>query len=856
MLSLSHLGYDSSGFSWIIESDRTNVVQTMYQLQVSLHQDFTSSFYDTGEISSCSSVCVPAVGLDLPSSETVYWRVKVWDNHDEDSGWSDPQVIITNPNQKEWKAKFITPETSEDASLAKGKLLRKEFDIDSEITRATVYATALGIYELHINGQRVGDALLTPGWTEYEERLLYQTWDVTALLKKGKNAVGAVLGSGWYKGDLAGWLGRRNIYGDRNAFFMQLDIRYENDKKQVEITNDNWKHSDGPIIFSELYHGETYDAREEKHGWNTADYNDNSWTKAEVLDVDYKKLAPQDGQLVKRQDILPVKEIIVTPEGETVLDFGQNLVGWVRFTVSGKKGDTVKLRHAEVLDHNGNFYTANMRDARNEILYMLKGDKNEVFEPHFTFQGFRYVSVDEWPGTINPEDFKAVVIHSDMNRVGEFECSHELLNKLHHNILWGLKGNFVDIPTDCPQRDERLGWTGDAQVFARTSTYLMDTRTFFIKWLRDLRISQKESGAVPHVVPDILSGKFTEDDVNENVDSVSGWGDAAVICPWAMWLAYGDKKALGECYESMKAWVDFIRNRATDGLIWNTDFQLGDWVALDAKEGSYFGATATDLIATAYYAKSTEILAKTAEILGFYDDKVSYESLLKNIKDAYAKEFFSHTGRLVSPTQTAHILSLAFDMTPEDYKKRTIQGLLKLIEDNDGHLTTGFLGTPYFCQVLADNGCLKNAYDLLLKEDYPSWLYQITKGATTVWEHWDGIKPDGSMWSDKMNSFNHYAYGSVGEFLYRVVAGIDTDLERTGYKHIVIKPQPGGGITHTRAKVLTPYGDASIKWDIKNSVFSLNAVIPHNSSATITMPDGTKNDVGSGAYSFSCKIDQ
>jgi len=495
-----------------------------------------------------------------------------------------------------------------------------------------------------------------------------------------------------------------------------------------------------------------------------------------------------------------------------------------------------------------------LRAARNEIHYTLHGRGNETFEPHFTFQGFRYVCIDKWPGDANPENFEAVVVHSDMKRIGQFECSNPLLNQLHHNILWGLKGNFVDVPTDCPQRDERMGWTGDAQVFIRTSTYLMDVNGFFIKWLRDLRAAQFENGAVPFVVPDVLTGNFGDGDIISNAEAVSGWGDAAVICPWALWLAYGDEEVLRESYDSMKAWVEYIRNRATDGLIWNRDFQLGDWVALDAKEGSYFGATATDLIATAYYAKCTEILAETADILRKIEDKKLYAALLADIKEAYVNEFFTPNGRLCSNTQTAHILSLAFSMTPEKFKKRTVQGLLQLLKENDGHLTTGFLGTPYFCQVLADNGCLDEAYDLLLKEDYPSWLYQITKGATTVWEHWDGIKPDGSMWSANMNSFNHYAYGSVGEFLYRVVAGIDTHPVHTGYRHINMRPQPGGGLTYAKSSVDTPHGIAAIAWKIETGRFIFNAIVPNNSTATITLPDGRVHEVGPGEHSYSCSL--
>jgi len=856
MLNLSNLLYDNSGFSWILESDRTDVLQDRYHIQVSSKPDFSKTVWDTGETKNDRSVFVPSTGLHLPTCETVYWRVRIIDNHGDDSGWSEPQSIITGPGKDDWQVNFITPETDEDAKLSKGKLLRAEFPLDGEVERATVYVTAHGMYELFINGQRVGDALLTPGWTEYDKRVLYQTWDVTGLLRDGKNAVGATLGAGWYKGDL-GWLtlgGLRNLYGNKNALLVQMDVRFNDGRRKIIGTNDKWKYSDGPIQYSELYHGEIYDARQEKPGWNLPGYDDSRWSDVKVFDYEYSPLTPQDGPLVRRQEVLSAKSMTITPKGETVLDFGQNISGWVRFTVSGQSGDVAKLRHAEVLDSDGNFYTENLRAARNEITYTLRGGEKETFEPHFTFQGFRYVCIDSWPDDKpNPDDFQAVVIHSDMQRTGEFECSHKLLNQLHSNILWGLKGNFVDIPTDCPQRDERLGWTGDAQIFINTSTFLMDTRAFFVKWLRDLRAAQFANGGVPFVVPDILTGKFGEGDVIANSESVTGWGDAAVICPWTLWLAYGDKETLRENYDSMKRWVEYIRARASDGLLWNTDYQLGDWVALDAKEGSYFGATATDLIATAYYAKCAELLAKSAKALGFEDDANQYKTLRDEIGKAYENEFFSPNGRLVSPTQTAHILSLAFGMTPEKHKRRTINELLQLLKDNDGHLTTGFLGTPYFCGVLADNGHLAEAYDLLLLEDYPSWLYQVTKGATTVWEHWDGIKPDGSMWSANMNSFNHYAYGSVGEFLYRVIGGIDSCEEKPGFKKIIVKPRPGGGITSARTSVLTTYGRVSTDWRIEKDKFMLKVEVPHNTTAIIHMPDGSQQEFGSGTYEISSK---
>ncbi|MBZ4670955.1 MAG: alpha-L-rhamnosidase [Oscillospiraceae bacterium] len=475
--------------------------------------------------------------------------------------------------------------------------------------------------------------------------------------------------------------------------------------------------------------------------------------------------------------------------------------------------------------------------------------------------------VEEYPGDFSIDNFNAIVVHSDMKPTGSFSCSNEMLNKLQHNILWGLKGNFVDIPTDCPQRDERLGWTGDAQVFIRTACFLMETAPFFRKWLSDMKADQLSNGGVPYVIPDVLTD-------GDGGHSSSGWGYAAVICPWTIYQCYGDKKILEEQYESMKQCVEYIHSHAENGVLWNTGFHFGDWLALDAKEGSYFGATPNDLVSTAFYAYSTDLVAKAARILGFENDAEIYEKLHKDIVKAFQDEFFTPAGRLAARTQTAHVLALMFDLVPEEHRLRTINTLLSLLEEKDWHLTTGFLGTPYLCHVLSRNGKLDAAYKLLLQEDYPSWLYQVKMGATTVWEHWDGIKPDGSMWSADMNSFNHYAYGAVGDWMYRVAAGLDTDSDLPGYKRILIHPQPGGDLTYAKAEYLSMYGKISIEWHISGKEIFIDIAVPHNTTAHVILPkaspecikgskasfatcaQGAETELGSGSYSFSYVYDK
>jgi alpha-L-rhamnosidase len=838
------LGTKKPRFSWIIESDMYNVIQMLYRLQVSLDEKFENIIWDTGVVNSSKSVNVEYDGPSLKSSTRYYYRVRITDNYGQESMWSEIGYFETAlMDASEWKAKFITPENEDEGNSSKGKYLRQEFTLDGEIAFARIYATALGMYEIYINGKRVGDDLFTPGWTSYKKRLQYQTYDITNLLVNGANAVGAIVGAGWYKGDLAGWTGRRNVYGNRTALLAQILIRYADGREQLVITDETWKASDSPILYSEIYHGEIYDTRLEQSGWNLPNFDDGNWYPVDVLNWDMSTLIPQEGLPVRRQEIIKPISIVITPKGEKVIDFGQNLAGWVKFSVKGNLGDKVILKHAEVLDSEGNFYTENLRSAKQRIEYILKGDGVETFEPHFTFQGFRYVKIEEYPGEPSLENFSAVVIHSDMKRMGKFTCSNELLNQLYHNIVWGLKSNFIDVPTDCPQRDERLGWTGDAQVFIETSCFIMNTAPFFRKWLHDLKADQLENGGVPFVIPDVLGGHLENDKLIQQDHSSSGWGDAAVICPWTIYQYYDDVNILKDQYESMKSWIEYIRANAKDGVIWDSGFHFGDWLALDAKEGSYFGATPNDLVATAFYAYSTEILAKTAKILGNLSDYEEYLSIHDKIVKAFQDEFFTPSGRLAVRTQTAHVLVLMFNLVPDKYRARTIQTLIDLINENSGHLTTGFLGTPYICHVLSNNGKTKEAYSLLFKEDYPSWLYQVKKGATTVWEHWDGIKPDGSMWSADMNSFNHYAYGSIGSWLYREIAGLNVDPDMPGFKHIIIKPKPGGDLTYAEVEYLSAYGRIFASWSIRGGDMAVDIAVPPNTKAKIILPQASSETI-------------
>lgn len=823
-------------FSWTLKSDLTNIIQTGLRIQVAIDERFEQIYWDSGKRSSEDSVYTQYDGPKLIGKCKYYWRVRVTDSTGDASGWSKTAWFEMAPDKTDLQAKWIAPyDSTVDARV---KLLRKSFLITEPLKHARLYASSLGTYFAQINGHRVGERLYAPGWTSYESRLLYQTYDITDLLIEGENTLTIWLANGWYKGELA-FRNEPCQYGNQRAFWGQIYVVCEQENEKVIYSDDSWQWAQSPLLFAEWYHGEIYDARLR---------HPNDWHPVTVLSRGISELVPDDGVAVRCQETFTTDSIITTPAGEQILDFGQNIAGFVRFSVCGREGDRVVLHHAEALDAQGNFYTDNLREARQRVEYICHGREEESFEPLFTTQGFRYVRIDEYPGEPDPSSFTAVSVYSDMQPIGDFSCSHELINRLQRNIVWGMRGNFIDIPTDCPQRDERLGWTGDAQVFCNTACFLYDTRAFFRKWLRDLASDQRYDGGIPYVSPDILQNQT--DKFQLGAHSSSAWGDAATIIPWTLFLNYGDLTLLREQYPMMKAWVEYIRARA-NGNLWDSGEHYGDWVALDAEEGSYTGATPKTLIATAFYAHSTQLLSHAAKVLGLTSDAKEYSDLYDAIKDAYLRVHFTQDGVLTVCTQTAHALSLAFGLVPKNCDRKTANALAELISEAGGHMTTGFVGTSYLLHALSQNGELSSAYKLLVREEYPSWLYQVLQGATTMWEHIDGIKPDGTMWSPDMNSFNHYAYGSIGSFLYGEVAGVKIDTNRPGYKHVYITPCPQGGFSYAQASLQTPYGELRVKWEAANGKLSLNVFVPHNTTATIRWPDGTTKDVGSGPLSIT-----
>jgi alpha-L-rhamnosidase len=839
------------GFSWKITGTGNNIIQTAYSLRVATDNKFPAGkiLWQSGKRESEESVLQVYKGSDLKSGQRYYWQVKVWDNKGRESKWSEVAFLETGLLSKsDWKAKWIEME-GDTQRYSPSPHFRKEFPLTKSIVSARIYVTSHGFYELHLNGKKVGDQVLTPGWTSYGKRLQYQVYDVTDMLINGNNAIGAVLGDGWYRGTLA-WGNNWAIYGKKLGLFLQLKISFTDGSETVVVSDETWKVSnDGAIRMNDLYNGETYDATKKLTGWDMSGYDDKKWQNVKTGNYNNNLIASEGSPIRKIQEIKPVK-IFRTPKGKLIVDMGQNMVGWLRLKVAGTRGTVVTLRHAEVMDKFGEFYTTNLRAAKCQLTYTLAGTGEEIYEPRFTFMGFRFVEVTGFPGELTTDNLTGIVVHSDMAVTGSFECSNALLNQLQHNIQWGQKGNFVDVPTDCPQRDERLGWTGDAQAFCRTAAYNMDVSSFFTKWLKDVAADQKPGGEVPFVIPDILDKQGASTAL-----SSAGWGDVAVIAPWTMYLVYGDKRFLENQYPSMKAWVEYIRKKAGESYIWKGGSVFGDWLYYHPPVNNHTepdGYSDHDFIATAFFAYSTSILSATAGELGKADDEKQYSDLFKKIKEVFINEYVTNAGRVGTNSQTSYVLALMFNLLPENLTQKAAGFLVEDIKSRNNHLSTGFLGTPYLCHVLSSNGYTDVAYDLLLQESYPSWLYPVKIGATTIWERWDGQKTDSTFQDPGMNSFNHYAYGAIGDWMYRVSAGIET--MEAGYKHIVIQPHPSKRLTYAKASFESSYGTIASGWERKDGKILIKVKIPANTIATIILPSISADNVTEGGKTLSQNI--
>ncbi len=687
---------------------------------------------------------------------------------------------------------------------------------EKAVVSATLLITTLGVYQAFLNGERIGRFVMAPGWTMYDKRLQVQEYDVTALVRGGDNTLAVSVGKGWYHSRMA----QENIgcFDHPRAVLAELTVRYADGSEMQIVSDESWTARRSQVLFDDIYDGETVDAS----------LAPSPAGAVRVFEFGKDHLIPQQGEEVVEQERLKPVRMLTTPKGETVLDFGQNMTGYITFTVNAKKGDHISITHAEILDKDGNFYRDNYRGAQARIDYTCR-DGEQTYKPHFVFFGFRYIRIDEFPGAVDPEQFTAIAVYSDIRRTGRLSCSNAKLNRLFDNVFWGQRSNFLDVPTDCPQRDERHGWTGDAQVFARTAAYNFDVLNFFKKWTADIAAGQHEDGSIPKTVPDMRIRIF---------GGVSaGWADCATVCPWEMYRAYGDRQILADQYDCMKKYVAYITGATKDQYLWTGGQHYGDWLALDNPHHNCIGLSRPDFIASAYYALAVEIVIKTGRVLG--EDVSEYETLHRAIRNKFLATFNTYT------TQTEHIVALYFDLT--DDKPAVAAALAAKIHANGDRLDTGFIGTPYLLHALSDNGYADLAYTLLLQEKFPSWLFSVNQGATTMWEHWDGIREDGSMWSADMNSYNHYAYGSVADWVYSKAAGIQPVEEFPGYEKVRIAPIPDDRIGWLEASLDTRHGTVRSKWVHEDGRVRYEVDTPVEAEIVI---DGCSRRVAPGRYLF------
>lgn len=822
--------------SWQIQSDIRGTHQTAFQVFVASNETNLKNeielIWDSGRIESDQSIHFPYGGPELASGQRLYWKVRIWDEQGREAespyAWWEMGLL----EQAKWESQWIgAPFWGGPMTSSPAPYLRKDFSLEKQIVSARLYSTAIGLYECHINGEHIGDALLTPGWTDYNKRIQYQVYDVTEQLQAGMNTFGAILGDGWGVGHIA-WTGRQH-YADRPQLFAQIVVEFLDGTRQIIPTDETWKVTYGPILEADMLMGESYDARRELPGWAEPGYDDSSWWPVEIFKRDNVNLVATNGPAVKRQEELQPISIKKIPALNPlwIFDLGQNMVGWVRLVVRGEAGKTITVRYAEALNPDGTLYTINLRNARNTDHYTMKGAEEEIWEPRFTFRGFRYVEVQGLLEEPTLDTLTGVVIHSETPAIGFFECSDPLINKLQQNIVWSQKGNFIDVPTDCPQRDERLGYSGDAQVFIRTASFNKNVASFFTKWIRDIEDVQSPDGAIPAIAPTIPL-LFQE-------DGGPAWADAMVIIPWTIYQCYGDTRQLAESYPAIRKFIDFLSSTSKNGTRCYADYSgwhgFGDWLALDGSDGRE-GSTSKELIGTAFFAYSSKLAANIARVLDKMEDASHFEELSTEAREAFNKRFVHDDGTILGGTQTSYVLALEFDLLPEKLRSLAVNELVRDIKKRDEHLSTGFIGTPYINWVLSNNGHLDVAYDLMMQTSWPSWLYSVTQDGTTIWERWDGWTHDNGFQDAKMNSFNHYAFGAIGAWMYAVIGGINFDPSHPGYKHIILHPCPGDGLTSANTALESMYGRILSSWSLKDDQFNWEVIIPANTTATIYIP--------------------
>lgn len=842
------IGERTPRLSWKISAE-PGWRQLRYELEIGRGQE-----REVYAVDSADQVLVPWPGRPLASRERAAVRVRVTGEDGVTSAWSERAVLETGLLQvADWSAAPVGAPWPEDPDTdRRPPLLRRDFTLRSDISSARLYATAHGVYEAEINGVRVGEDILAPGWTVYDRRIRYQTYDVTEHLRVGANALGAWMADGWYRGRLGFGGGYRNLYGEDLSLLAQLEVTYADGTREVIVTDERWKASFGPIRFTGLYEGETYVAADEQPGWSSPGFDDSSWSPVRLGQRDPATLVAPQGDPIRCTEERSPETVTRLSNGRHLLDFGQNLVGRLRLRVQAPAGTTITMRHSEVLQ-KGTLALRPLRQASATDTLVLDGGPEREWEPRFTYHGFRYAEIEGWPGVLEAgvgSPVVARVYHTDMQRTGWFESSNPLLNQLHENVRWSMRGNFVDVPTDCPQRDERLGWTGDIQVFAPTASFLYDCAGMLSSWLSDLAVEQLQDGTVPWYVPVIPGGKQWTP-----IQPGAAWGDAAVLVPWTLYERFGDLGILEQQYPSAKAWVDLLDRLSGESHLWNSGKQLGDWLDPDAPPTDpAAGKTESALVATAYFAWSTRILARTAEALEHHEDAERYAALANEIVDAFLAEHVKESGMMTSDSQTAYALAIVFDLLPTGLRAQAGDRLAALVRGSGNRISTGFVGTPIVADALSATGHLETAYGLLLEEECPSWLYTVKQGGTTIWERWDSMLPDGSINSGEMTSFNHYALGSVADWMHRVIAGLSPLAP--GYREVLVAPRPGGGLTHAAALHVTAYGEVSLRWTLRDATLTVELVVPTGVTAVVDIPGVEPRRLGSGEHRLSARWDE
>jgi alpha-L-rhamnosidase len=844
---------DRIRFSWVVAGTGPGRAQSAYRILVTQED---AAVWDSGRVASASTTDIAYDGPPLTPGRRYRWKVQAWDETGSPSAWSAPAAFETQLDQTDgWHASWITlgrireefgppseggPSDPVVNALLPPPYLRHEFRVDQPVTSARLYVTALGLYEARLNGQRVGDAVLAPGWTDYAQRIPYQTYDVTGLLRPGGNVLAAIAADGWacgFFGFDAKKAGRH--YAEAPELLAQLVIRLADGTEQRIVTDGQWRAAFAAIRHADLLMGERHDLTREPHGWDTPGFDACTWRPVRVRERDGTPLVADPGPPIRITQELTPRSIATDDHGRHIVDFGQNLTGWLRLGTDAPPGARVRIRHGEVLTPDGALYTDNLRTARAVDEFTTAGGA-ETLEPRFTLHGFRYAEITGYPGDIEQADITAQVVHSDIAAAGSFASSQPWLDQLWRNIDWGQRGNFISVPTDCPQRDERLGWLADAQIFARTACYNRDVAAFFAKWLDDVADAQYDSGVYPDIAPRL----------NIPWAGAPAWADGGVIVPWTVWKMYGDTAILDRHFAGMVRWMDYLE-RANPGYLRTSELgnSYNDWLAPVEDK------TPPELLASAYWAYDAALMAEMAEATGRAGEAAGYRALLAKLRSAFIEAFVAADGQLTSGTQTAYVLALHMDLIPADLREAAAGHLAEAIRQENWHLTTGFAGVGYILPVLSSTGHSAVAYRLLEQTSMPSWRHMIDAGATTIWERWDGWTKEHGFQSAWMNSFNHYSLGSVGEWLYRFVLGIDQEPDTDGFGRLLVRPHPGGTLTWARGTYQSVRGPVASGWQRDGGRFTFRLELPPNVTASVRIPSddpaAVRDQAGSGPESVA-----